>query len=274
MRKEPFITVFTPNFNGSRYISETIESVLNQTYSNFEYIIVDDCSTDNSWQIIQEYAKKDNRIKPYKNKKNLHIVKTRNRGFKLSSSNAKYFAIIDSDDVALPYRFKVQVEFLEKNPDFGLVGSDTIIINENSQIIGFRKYPSTNNEIRKVITRINPIAQSSVTLRKKAIEEVGMYDLNWKVAQDYDYWLRVGILWKIGNIKRPLIKYRLSKTQIKKTHLKENIQNSFKIQKKALTVYGYKDRLYNKFFRILMRIISIFPKFIYFLYEIKIRIFR
>lgn len=270
MKNKPFVTVFTPNYNRSRYIAEAIESIINQTYSNFEYIIIDDCSTDSSWQIIQDYAKKDNRIKAFRNKKNLHIVKTRNKGFKLSSPEAKYFAILDSDDVSLMNRLEIQVNFLENHPSHGLVGSNIIIINESSQIIGFRRYPLTDGEIRKTITRIDPIAQPSVTLRKEVIKEIGEYDMKWKVAQDYDYWLRVGVSWKLANINKPLIKYRLSKTQAKFTNLKETLQNIYKIQKIAITKYGYKDNLYNKFFRVLFKLTSSFPRFTYFIYKVKI----
>ena len=126
--KTPLITVFTPNYNREKVIHETIESILNQTYSNFEYIIIDDGSTDNSWDLIQKYANQDERIRAYRNKRNLKIVKTRNKGFKLSSPNAKYFAIIDSDDVALSKRLEVQVRFLETHPEYGLVGSNKYLI--------------------------------------------------------------------------------------------------------------------------------------------------
>ena len=87
--KEPFLTIFSPNFNNEKYISETIKSIINQTYSNFEYLIIDDGSTDNSWEIIQKYAKKDKRIKILRNEKNLGIVKTRNKGFTERSSKSK-----------------------------------------------------------------------------------------------------------------------------------------------------------------------------------------
>ena len=269
-KKNPFITVFTPNYNGSKYISETIESVIKQSYTNFEYIIIDDHSTDNSWQIIQKYAKKDQRIKTFRNTRNLQIVKNRNCGFQHSSPEAKYFAIIDSDDVALPDKLKIQVNFLQNNPDYGLVGSNIIIINKNSQVIGFRKYPSTDNDIRKSILRFNPIAQSSVILRKDVIDEIGMYDETWRVCQDYDYWLRVGISWKFANINKPLIKYRLSSTQVKSTNLKETLQNTYKIQKKAIEKYGYKDTLLNKFFRIILKYSTIYSKIAYYVYKFRI----
>lgn len=271
MKKEPFLTVFTPNYNSSKYISETIESILNQSYSNFEYIIIDDCSIDNSWEIIQKYAKKDARIKVYRNNKNLKIVKTRNLGFKTSSPKAKYFAIIDSDDISLPDRLETQVDFLENNPEYGLIGSNIIIINENSEIIGFRKFPLKDNEIHNVITRFNPIAQSSVLLRKIVIEQIGFYHNRWEVCQDYDYWLRVGISWKLANIERPLIKYRFSKTQVKVTNFKESLKNTYLIQKKAIKIYGYSDNLFNKLYRTSLKLLMINSKLSYILFRFMIK---
>ncbi len=271
MKELPFVTVFTPNYNKSKYLQETVESVLQQTYTNFEYIIVDDCSTDESWDIISSYAFKDERIRAYRNDENLKIVKTRNKGFQFSSKEAKYYAILDSDDVSVPERLEKQVAFLEENPQYGLIGSDTIVIDEESKEIGYRKYASSDLEIRKVITRLNPIAQSSVLIRKQAIQEVGYYDEQWNVCQDYDYWLRIGIDWKLKNFDNPLIKYRLSGTQVKITNLKETIQNTYLIQKKAVKEYNYDDSFYNRFYRLILRLSFSYPKFAYFIYRRKIR---
>jgi len=180
----PFVSVFTPNYNNSKYLSETIESILNQEYSNFEYIIIDDYSTDQSWELIKNYAKKDSRIKCFRNGRNLGIVKTRNKGFKYRSSKSKYYAIIDSDDISLSDRLKIQVDFLEKNQDYGLVGSNALIINEESKIISYRKYPTKNNQIKKLITLMNPFAQSSITLERTALIKS-------------DYMMRIGMFVKI-----------------------------------------------------------------------------
>ncbi len=267
MKELPFVTVFTPNYNKSKYLAEAIESVLHQTYENFEYIIVDDCSTDDSWDIISDYASKDERIKAYRNDENLKIVKTRNKGFQFSSKEAKYYAILDSDDVSTPERLEKQVNFLEENPRYGLIGSDLIVIDEESKEIGYRKYASSDLDIRKVITRLNPIAQSSVLIRKQAIQEVGFYDEKWSVCQDYDYWLRIGINWKLKNFDKSLIKYRLSRTQVKITNLKETIQNTYLIQKKAIKEYNYDDSIYNKFYRLILRLSISYPKFAYFIYR-------
>ena len=267
MNQLPFITVFTPNYNKAEYLPETIESILNQTCSNFEYIIIDDCSSDKSWEIINRYAEKDNRIKAFRNETNLKIVETRNKGFELSSSQSKYFAIIDSDDVALPDRLETQITFLENNLEYGLVGSNIIIIDQDSREIGKREYALSDIEIRKKITRLNPFAQSSIILRKEVIQEIGLYDVQWNVCQDYDYWLRVGMDWKLQNLETPLIKYRLSSTQVKKTHLKDTIQNTVSIQKKAIKEYGYDDNLKNKIYRFFMKVSLVYPKIAYIYYK-------
>ncbi|MBN1216004.1 MAG: glycosyltransferase [Candidatus Lokiarchaeota archaeon] len=272
-KSQPFITVFTPNFNKSEFILETIQSILNQTYTNFEYIIIDDCSTDESWNIIQNQAKKDNRIKCYRNKINLRIVETRNRGFRYSSPDAKYFSIIDSDDVADKKRLEYQINFLEKNKDYGMVGSNAIIINEKSKIVGYRNYPSENEKIKKIIARINPFTQSSVTLRKKVIKEIGLYNKKWFVCQDYDYWLRVGIKWKLKNLNKPLIRYRLNTNQVKNKFLKETLLHTLEIQKKAILLYGYKDSLYSKINRIFLKLLISFPRLSLIIYKIIIRYF-
>ncbi|MGM0469186.1 MAG: glycosyltransferase family 2 protein [Promethearchaeati archaeon] len=267
--KSPFITVFTPNYNREKVVHETIESILNQTYGNFEYIIIDDGSTDKSWEIIQKYANKDDRIKPFRNKENLKIVKTRNKGFKLSSPDAKYFAIIDSDDVALSKRLELQVKFLETHPEYGLVGSNKYLIDENSQIIGHRDYPSTDREIKKVIMRYNPIAQSCVLLRKKVIDKIGYYDETWQVCQDYDYWLRVGRFWKLRNLDVPLVKYRVSKEQVKFKSISDTIKFTYKIQEKALEKYGYSDSVFNKIYRLLLKLSMVYPKIVNYIYRIR-----
>ena len=124
-KTKPFISIIMPVYNNELYLSYAIESILKQTYSNFEFIIIDDCSTDSSWKIISKYAKKDKRIKAHKNKKNLKIVKTRNKGFELMSKKTKYIAIFDSDDISLPKRILHEVEFLEDNYNFEIVSGHT-----------------------------------------------------------------------------------------------------------------------------------------------------
>ncbi|MBA2862110.1 glycosyltransferase [Methanococcus maripaludis] len=230
----PTVSVIMPNYNNEKYLPEAIESILNQTYENFEFIIIDDFSTDTSWNIIQNYAKKDNRIKAFRNEQNLKIVKTRNKGFELMSPNSKYIAIFDSDDISLPERLEKQVMFLEKNLDYGLIGSHTLIIDESSAIIGSRKYETDFKKIIKNMVKKNQIAQPSAMIGKSVLNEVGHYNEKYTRCQDYELWFRIAKVFKIGNLDEFLIKYRVSKTQGKTTNLKETLKFTLDIQKKWL----------------------------------------
>ncbi len=267
----PFITVFMPNYNNEKYLASSIISILSQTYANYELIILDDASGDDSWTIIQEFANKNDKIRTFKNNENLHVVNTRNKGFQLSSNESKYFAIIDSDDISLPNRLEEQISFLESNKEYGIVGSDAIIIDENDDVIGYRSYPSKDYEIRKKILRFNPFAQSSIIIRKSILDQIGDYDPEWKACSDYDLWLRIGQKSKFYNVKSNLIKYRISNTQMKSTNLKLTVQNTYRIQKKAIKKYEYEDTFYNKIYRLILMISSIYPKIAYWIYMISLK---
>lgn len=127
----PKISVIMPVYNTKKYLSEAIESILSQTFTDFEFIIIDDCSTDWSYEILQEYEKKDNRIKLFRNEENMWVVKTRNKLLKNISQNSKYIAILDADDISEKNRLELCFDFLEKNPDFWVVSWNNFIINEN-----------------------------------------------------------------------------------------------------------------------------------------------
>ena len=119
-KKSPLISVLMPVYNSEKYVAEAIESILCQTYKDFEFIIINDASTDSSLKIIAKYAKQDKRIKLINNKKNVKISASLNKG--LSIAKGKYIARMDSDDISLPSRFELQTKFLADNPAVGIVG--------------------------------------------------------------------------------------------------------------------------------------------------------
>ena len=238
-----------PNYNNEKYLPEAIESILEQSFKDFEFIIIDDCSTDNSWDIIEEYAKKDSRVKAYRNEKNLKIVKTRNKLFSLCSSESKYIGIMDSDDISMPFRLEKQVEFLEKFSDYGVVGSNLIIIDENSQEVGFREYRKSFGIKDSSILIKSPLAQPSVMIRRSVLGDL-RYSCDLEVAEDWDLWLRLLKNCKGGNIKTNLLKYRISITQSKSTSLKKSILASLKVRFKYMSFFNYFN------FKILFRIIA------------------
>jgi glycosyltransferase involved in cell wall biosynthesis len=230
----PLVSVVMPVHNAERFLREAIESALGQTHRALELVLVDDGSTDGSWAIAQELAAGDARVKAFRNPHNLGIVKTRNRAFAEADPRSEYFAVLDSDDVCMPDRLERQVGFLRAHPDHGLVGGNTLIIDEHGAEVGERRYPSTHEQIIKVITRYNPIAQPSVMIRRSALREVGQYDERYPRCQDYDLWLRMAARWKLANLDSFTLKYRISATQGKRVKLRDSLRFTIDIQRQWL----------------------------------------
>ena len=144
--KMPKISVIMPNYNAWKYISEAIQSVLNQTFGDFEFIIIDDCSADNSWEIIQEFAKKDSRIIALRNAKNLMVCRTANRA--LDMVRSEFIARLDSDDVALPERFSQQLDFLEKTLNIFCAAPIFNLLIKMGKLEKFDNYPKQMRKFR------------------------------------------------------------------------------------------------------------------------------
>lgn len=200
-----------PVYNGDQYIEQAIESVLNQSFSDFEFIITDDGSTDRSHEIVNSFAKQDPRIKIFKNEKNLGVQKSLNRG--LEKSRGDFIARIDHDDIWCDKdKLKKQIEFLEQNPDYALVGTGVICIDLNGKKINSIQHKNTDQEIRNHILLLNQFAHPSILIRKKALSEIGSYseDKKYKNVEDYELWLRIGKKFKFANLPDYSIKYRLN----------------------------------------------------------------
>ncbi|MFW6025205.1 MAG: glycosyltransferase family 2 protein [Candidatus Woesearchaeota archaeon] len=237
---KPLVSVIMPAYNASDFIEEAIDSILKQTYTNFEFIIIDDSSTDNTWEIINSYN--DKRIKAYQNKENSGVVKTRNRGFDIAKG--EYYAIFDSDDISMPNRLEEQVRFLEEHDDYGAVGSHIYIINEESNIIAKRKYITEYSKIKKNILWESPFAQPSVMIRKEVIDVVGYYKREgYDRARDYDLWIRIYDKYKIVNLDSFLLEYRVFSRQGKSTHLKETLKSTLQVKRKWLFKSNYINTL-------------------------------
>jgi glycosyltransferase involved in cell wall biosynthesis len=213
----PKVSVVTVTFNRQDFIREAIESVLAQSFTNWELIIVDDASTDNTKSVVDEYIAKDSRIRYFKNEKNLGIAKTRNKGLELA--RGEYIAPLDSDDVWLDKnKLQKQVEFLDINQDYALLGGGIMHIDAKSKNIKKVLYPVYDSTIRNIILQFNPFPQSSLLYRKKVALECGGYSENYKICDDYDLWLKMGLKHKFTNIPQVLAGYRVHGTNI--THTK------------------------------------------------------
>ena len=229
------ISVVMPVYNTEKYVWKAIESILAQSFKDFELVIIDDCSTDWSYEICKEYSEKDDRIKLYKNEENIWVVKTRNRLFKKISKDSIYIAILDADDVARNDRLEKQFNFLENNLDYSILWSNINIINENWKVSWSRKYPKYNGEVTNTICKKSPLAQPASMIRKTSLEKIGNYNEDFERCQDYELWFRFFDQWfKIWNIQENLLNYRVFSEQWKCQHLKLTLNNTIKIQKKYI----------------------------------------
>lgn len=204
----PLISIVLAVHNGEKYIKQTIESLLNQSYKNFELIVIVNCTNDNTLDILRSFD--DVR---------LHIYETNicqlnfNLNFALSKSKGEFIARIDADDIATPQRLEKQVKLMEKND---VVGSNLELIDENSKTIGTQFIPESNEKIRNKILYTNTIAHPSVMYKKELILKCSGY-FGGKMSEDYDLWLRLmrDKSVRFYNIQENLTKYRIHTAQIK-----------------------------------------------------------
>ena len=185
--KKHLISVVMSVYNSEKWLRESIESVLCQSYSNFEFVIINDGSEDNSKKILEEYSKKDDRIKVF-HQKNKGLTASLNEGVK--KSNGEYIARLDADDVSLSDRLKIQLEEIERKK-LDLIASNFTEIDHQGSKINFYDIRNKEGEIIKHFLGGNSLfPHSSVMFKKKAFLEVGGYDIFFKKSQDIDLWLR------------------------------------------------------------------------------------
>lgn len=229
-----FVSVLMPVYNAARFLREAVESVLAQSHSALELVAIDDASSDGSYELLSELAARDPRVRVFRQPHNQGIVAARNRAFREANPEAEYCAILDADDVCEPDRLALQVEFLRAHPDHALVGGHTLIIDESSQVIGIRRYPTDYASICKTITRYNPIAQPAVMLRRSMLPSGEPYDAAYPRCQDYELWLRLAAAHPIANLDRAVLRYRVSQTQGKRTALRETLALTIELQRRWL----------------------------------------
>lgn len=237
------ISVVMSVYNGEKYLSEAIESVLNQTYKDFEFIIINDGSSDNSLEIIKKYQNQDERIGLI-SRENKGLVASLNEG--IEKAKGKYIARMDADDICLATRFEEQIEYMEKNK-LDLCGSWIETFDEKN-ILNVWKYPETHSDIEFRSFFMCSFAHPSVMIKKIVFDKLKYEN---ETAEDYRLWCDIlANGYKVGNIQKVLLKYRLHNNQLTQTKSKElmnsanNIGLSFskKINSKiSTTIENYID---------------------------------
>ena len=202
----PKVSVVMSVYNGELYLKESIESILNQTFTNFEFIIINDGSTDDTPQILDEYRSKDNRIKII-NQENIGLTKSLNKGIRLSKG--EYIARQDADDLSKPERFTKQVKVLDQNPHLSAVFAINNFIDEHGNYLCTKQLPS-NQRVKCLLKYANPLIHGTAMLRKADFQKIGWYDEKYRVGQDRVLWKKMvssGLYFDI--IREVLYNYRL-----------------------------------------------------------------
>lgn len=197
--------------NAARFLPEAIDSILAQSFEELEFIIVDFGSTDESRSIIQSYAARDSRVKVH-SIPNCSLADARNVSCFLAKG--RYLAIMDADDVSAVNRLKLEFEFMEKNPETGLLGGATEWIDPTGKLLCTNYLPSHDDAIRTALLTHNPFCQSSVLIRREAFERVSGYRSAFAPSEDYDLWLRIADHFHCAILDQIVLKYRIHPYQI------------------------------------------------------------
>jgi glycosyltransferase involved in cell wall biosynthesis len=215
MSENPTVSVLMSVYNTEPYLAQTMESMLGQTFEDFEFIIIDDGSTDSSRKILEEYAAKDKRI-CLTSRENRGISRTRNE--MLAKARGEFIAVMDADDIALPERLARQVEFLQGHPHVVCVAATHEVIDEKGRLLLTRlEPPQHNDEIQRLALAGHQVFNHpSVMIRRAALVQIGGYDETLPLGHDMDLWLRLGEIGELAGMKDTLQKYRQRTNSVSK----------------------------------------------------------
>jgi len=208
---QPLVSVALVVCNVDRFLAEAIESILAQKFREFEFIIVDFGSTDNSKSIISQYSAGDSRIK-FHEIPHCGLAEAHNAACSLAQG--KYIAIMDADDVSLPERLAREVDFMEAHPEVGVVGGAVECIDATGKAIVVWGKPAADREIRSAFKEQSPLWQPTVLIRRDAFADVGGYRGPFAPAEDYDLWLRIAEHFQLANLDQVILRYRIHPSQV------------------------------------------------------------
>lgn len=244
---QPLVSVIIPAYKAADVIGEAIQSILDQTYRNLEIIIIDDCSPDTTWDIIQSYAQKDTRIVAHKNAQNMGIGGNRAKGIELARS--EFICWQDADDISTPDRIEKQVTYLQEHPKVGVVGG-FIEFFGGSEPTSIRKYAEHDAQLRQTIFRYNPVAQPASMFRKECYTKLGVYDPALTVSEDLDMLFRVGTQYEFANVQSLVLHYRQVATSLTRKNLKKMELTTIKLRRKYAKDAAYHPTVIDYIFNV------------------------
>jgi len=208
----PRVTVLMPVYNASEFLREAVDSILKQSFSDFEFLIIDDGSTDGSQSLIHSYH--DSRIRFDQNEKNIGVAKTLNRGLDLA--RGEYIARMDADDISLPRRLEKQIHFMDKNPEIGVSGTWIRLFGDQPRVVA--RCPNGASIIKAYMLFDNALYHPTVIMRRDMIKKYNLrYDSHFNRTEDYDLWLRASNHFSLGNLPEALVMMRHHKDSITNT---------------------------------------------------------
>lgn len=235
-----------PVCNVERFIHDAIESIVRQTYKNFEFIIVDDCSTDSTVAVIRDCQKRDKRIVLVRNTKNIGVTKSLNKALK--RAKGKYIVRMDGDDWSYPDRIERQIKLMEDHPDVVVSGSFIEVCDSQLRPKYIRRYHRDDASIRKHIFRYSPFAHPATIWQTKIVKRE-LYDERISICQDYELYFRVGTIGKFMNISTVLLKLRMHDQSVSVRKNDLQLKSTILIRLNAMFLQGYNmsklDKLYN-----------------------------
>lgn len=213
-------------YNGQEYLRESVDSILCQSYRDFEFIVVDDGSVDRTGEILAEY--KDQRLRVVR-QENRGLTPSLNRGIRLA--RGEYIARQDADDISMPERLETLLGLLEGEPEVGLAGSHVIFIDRDGNEFSRWRTPLKHEEICRESKKYNPLCHGAWVFRKSCLEEVGAYREKFRYAQDYDLLLRIANRFQVLNVNRFLYKWRKGSHTVSRKKLSGQLEYHLLVQK-------------------------------------------
>ncbi|OGR56852.1 MAG: hypothetical protein A3B80_02705 [Elusimicrobia bacterium RIFCSPHIGHO2_02_FULL_39_36] len=240
----PPISVLMCVCDGEKYLAQALESILKQTFNHFEFLIIEDGSSDRTREILNFYSSKDFRIRVIENQTKLGLTRSLNHGLKIAKG--KYIARMDADDISLPDRFRMQFEFMERHPAVGVLGTANILIDQKGKMVWKNIPPVEDHEIRKRLIKGNIFCHSSLMIKREVFENIGLYNESYKVAQDYEIYFRISPHFQLSNLNQILHAWRVHERGTSVQKRWEQIFATLKIQIHSIWIgqYSYLNLIY------------------------------
>lgn len=238
-KKKPLVSVVMPVYNAGRFLSESVKSILAQTYRDFEFIIVDDASEDSSWQIIQDLARKNKQIKIHRNPQNLGVSETVKKA--ISLAKGEFLARMDADDIALPQRIERQVDYLINHKETVAVGGQCLLINKNGDVIGEKTFPTSFSDIYKYIWKFIPLQQPTLMIAKNRLpKKFKYYRDGMDTAEEVELLFKLFQYGKVENLPDTMLMYRLHDKNTSLRDIRKTFLLTLLARIRGVFFYGYK----------------------------------